>query len=63
MIERLDTSLGRRAYPAFVLNLSCQLSEYDISFESTKTYVEFKVRLLFHSMFYHFAASSSIVVL
>ncbi|KAG0629472.1 hypothetical protein M758_1G106400 [Ceratodon purpureus] len=41
-IEKVDTSLRRRAYPAFVLNLSCQLSDYDITFEATKTYVEFK---------------------
>ncbi|XP_024392916.1 DNA mismatch repair protein MLH3 isoform X3 [Physcomitrium patens] len=41
-IEKLDTSLGKAAYPAFVLNLSCELSEYDITFEATKTYVEFK---------------------
>jgi len=40
---RLDTSSGRQAYPAFILNLSCQLSDYDITFEATKTYVEFKV--------------------
>lgn len=59
-IEKLDTSLGRRAYPAFILNLSCQLSEYDITFEATKTYVEFKV-LRFPQTFHRFAASLSIV--
>lgn len=42
-MEKLDTSSSKKAYPAFVLNLSCQLSEYDITFEATKTYVEFKV--------------------
>eukprot|EP00897_Mesotaenium_endlicherianum_P010818 jgi/Mesen1/9765/ME000007S09832 len=30
------------AHPAFVLNLSCPLSQYDITFEASKTYVEFK---------------------
>ncbi|KAJ7547771.1 hypothetical protein O6H91_08G103600 [Diphasiastrum complanatum] len=29
-------------FPAYVLNLGCRFSEYDISFESTKAYVEFK---------------------
>jgi hypothetical protein len=46
-VDKVDMSLGRRAYPAFVLNLSCRPSDYDISFEATKTYVEFKVLLRF----------------
>lgn len=41
--EKMVTSSNKKAYPAFVLNLSCPLSEYDITFEATKTYVEFKV--------------------
>lgn len=56
-IEKVDTSLRRRAYPAFVLNLSCQLSDYDITFEATKTYVEFKVLPQFSHIFHRFAAS------
>ncbi|KAJ7953230.1 DNA mismatch repair protein MLH3 [Quillaja saponaria] len=31
-----------QAYPAFVLNLSCPRSLYDLTFEPSKTYVEFK---------------------
>lgn len=56
-IEKVGTSLGRRRYPAFVLNLSCQPSDYDITFEATKTYVEFKVLPQFSCVFHFFAAS------
>lgn len=40
---RSGRASGRQAYPAFVLNLRCQFSEYDITFEVSKTIVEFKV--------------------
>lgn len=33
----------KHLFPAFVLNLICPLSEYDITFEASKTLVEFKV--------------------
>ncbi|CAM6018985.1 unnamed protein product [Sphagnum balticum] len=39
---RSGRASGRQAYPAFVLNLRCQFSEYDITFEVSKTIVEFK---------------------
>ncbi|KAF2291688.1 hypothetical protein GH714_028137 [Hevea brasiliensis] len=31
-----------QAYPAYILNLSCPLALYDLTFEPSKTYVEFK---------------------
>lgn len=31
--------------PSYILNLDCPCSEYDITFEPTKSYVEFKVRI------------------
>jgi DNA mismatch repair ATPase MutL len=36
---------SKQGFPAFVLDLSCSLSCYDITFEATKTSVEFKVGL------------------
>ena len=32
-----------QAYPAYILNLICPRSLYDLTFEPSKTYVEFKV--------------------
>lgn len=40
---RGDTTSGRHLCPAFVLNMTCALSDYDITFEPSKTLVEFKV--------------------
>lgn len=34
-----------QTYPAFILNISCPRSFYDLTFEPSKTYVEFKVIL------------------
>ena len=37
-----------KAFTAYVLNLSCPQTFYDLTFESSKTYVEFKVTFLFY---------------
>lgn len=34
------------AYPAYLLKLECPHSLYDMNFEPSKTYVEFKVRII-----------------
>jgi hypothetical protein len=38
----MDICTWRQAYPAYVLNLSCPPSKYDITFKSAKTYVKFE---------------------
>ena len=38
------SSARKQMHPAFVLDLTCPLSEYDITFEASKTIVEFNVR-------------------
>ncbi|KAH9315601.1 hypothetical protein KI387_024228, partial [Taxus chinensis] len=41
-VKPVKDSTERHLYPAYVLNLSCPFSSYDITYEVTKTMVEFK---------------------
>ena len=50
--KAIDGSQNRKrsrpqAFAAYVLNLSCPRIFYDLTFEPSKTYVEFKVTFLF----------------
>lgn len=57
----MDICTGRQTYPAYVLNLSCPPSKYDITFESTKTYVEFEVVLFTTHIFIGYGESFSLI--
>jgi hypothetical protein len=38
-----DVGSSRQLFPEFILQMTCPYSDYDVTFESSKTLIEFKV--------------------
>lgn len=54
-LSRNEKRSRLQTYPTFVLNLSCPRSLYDITFEPSKNFVEFRVTISTSGLLIHYS--------